>query len=130
MWQVGRYECECPRGKTGLRCHLDDECVLNPCRGAARCDTNRVTGARTCTCPPGYTGENCQQDVDECQDGATPCEHDGQCVNTLGSYTCRCPQVQLLVKLLPKFQCKLQSKVCCIKKWVVEKKNCQIKDIT
>ena len=92
--KVGRYECECPLGKTGLLCHLEDECLRNPCNPGARCDTNPVTGQRTCTCPPGYTGTTCEEDIDECAGVATPCEHEGQCVNTPGSYTCRCPQVR------------------------------------
>ena len=94
--KVGRYECECPLGKTGLLCHLEDECLRNPCNPGARCDTNPVTGQRTCTCPPGYTGTTCEEDIDECAGVATPCEHEGVCVNTPGSYKCRCPQVRVI----------------------------------
>ena len=42
MMKVGKYECVCPRGKTGLLCHLDDQCVIAPCQPGARCDTNKV----------------------------------------------------------------------------------------
>ena len=96
MDKIGKYECECPHGKTGLLCHLDDQCVNNPCKSGARCDTNKVTGQRTCTCLPGLKGENCDEDIDECAtSGQNVCEHDGICVNTHGSYSCRCPKVSI-----------------------------------
>ena len=96
--KVGKYECVCPHGKTGLLCHLDDQCVINPCQPGARCDTNKVTGLRTCTCPPGLRGEKCNEDIDECGAGAvSPCEHEGVCVNTHGSYFCQCPQVSVTI---------------------------------
>ncbi len=55
----------------GLRCHLDDACIHNPCHG---CDTSPVDGRRVCDCPPGFTGINCDQDVNECQE-STCCVH-------------------------------------------------------
>ncbi|KPM08515.1 EGF domain containing protein [Sarcoptes scabiei] len=30
------------------------------------------------------------QDIDECHDRGSPCEHGGTCVNTPGSYRCDC----------------------------------------
>ena len=88
---VGGYDCECPPGKTGLLCHLDDACASNPCPGA-RCDTNPVDGRHTCTCMPGFNGTNCAQDINECAQGS-PCEHGGVCVNTIGSFECSCKKV-------------------------------------
>ena len=48
---------------SGLRCHLDDACLTDPCHG---CDTSPVDGRRVCDCPPGKTGINCDVDVNEC----------------------------------------------------------------
>lgn len=49
------------------------------------CDTSPIDGGYICTCPPGYKGVDCTQDIDECQEGL-PCEHNGTCVNTPGSF--------------------------------------------
>lgn len=45
------------------------------------------TAPQTCSCPAGFTGRLCEQDVNECET-EKPC--DQQCVNTQGSYFCRC----------------------------------------
>ena len=67
--RVGGFFCECPPGKTGLLCHLEDACSSNPCNPGARCDTNPVSGAYTCNCPPGFNGTDCAQDINECNGG-------------------------------------------------------------
>ncbi|KAL5247570.1 hypothetical protein ACHWQZ_G019441 [Mnemiopsis leidyi] len=41
-----------------------------------------------CDCPTGYTGECCGQDVNECSQDPSPCDH--ICVNEQGSFSCRC----------------------------------------
>ncbi|EPY81630.1 notch1 preproprotein-like protein [Camelus ferus] len=88
--RVASFYCECPHGRTGLLCHLNDACISNPCNEGSNCDTNPVNGKAICTCPSGYTGPACSQDVDECSLGANPCEHAGKCINTLGSFECQC----------------------------------------
>uniref|UniRef100_A0A9J7ZWX9 Neurogenic locus notch homolog protein 1 n=1 Tax=Cyprinus carpio carpio TaxID=630221 RepID=A0A9J7ZWX9_CYPCA len=106
--RVASFFCECPHGRTGLLCHLDDACISNPCQKGSNCDTNPVSGKAICTCPPGYTGSACNQDIDECSknnkpntvlhyntvciSGANPCEHGGRCLNTKGSFQCKCLQ--------------------------------------
>jgi len=52
----------------GLRCHLDDACISNPCRAGANCDTSPVTGGYVCSCPPGWKGDDCTEDPDECRE--------------------------------------------------------------
>lgn len=87
--RVGHFFCECPPGKTGLLCQLDDGCFNNPCHPNATCDTSPVDGRAICTCPPGFSGLDCNVDNDECAAGA-PCEHGGVCVNVPGTYRCEC----------------------------------------
>ena len=68
--RVGSYHCECPPGKTGLVCHLDDACASNPCRAPnAICETSVINGSYKCRCPTGYTGHNCNEDINECEEG-------------------------------------------------------------
>ncbi|XP_065317568.1 neurogenic locus notch homolog protein 1-like isoform X2 [Gordionus sp. m RMFG-2023] len=88
--RIGSYYCACPPGKTGLLCHLDDACAAqNPCAAGSICETNFINGDFVCSCPSGMEGTLCDMDVDECQMGS-PCEHEGTCVNTLGSFECAC----------------------------------------
>ncbi|XP_062952594.1 neurogenic locus notch homolog protein 4 isoform X3 [Cynocephalus volans] len=92
--RVGSFSCLCPPGRTGLLCHLEDMCLSQPCHGEAQCSTNPLTGSTLCLCQPGYSGPTCHQDLDECQmaqQGPSPCEHGGSCLNTPGSFNCLCP---------------------------------------
>lgn len=41
-----------------------------------------------CNCPPGYFGALCSLDVNECE--ASPCLHDGVCINRPGGFRCIC----------------------------------------
>lgn len=97
-------------------CHLDDACTSNPCHKDALCDTSPINGSYTCSCASGYKGVDCSEDINECEQGlliiikkvfvidyfissniclyslGSPCEHDGICVNTPGSFACNCTQ--------------------------------------
>ncbi|XP_046505197.1 adhesion G protein-coupled receptor E5-like, partial [Equus quagga] len=64
-------------------------------------DCQNVDGSYYCTCAPGYglvsgattfrnKSENTCQDVDECSSGQYQCHNSTVCVNTAGSYRCRC----------------------------------------
>ncbi|KAL8623139.1 hypothetical protein ACOMHN_063359 [Nucella lapillus] len=46
-----------------------------------------VTGIKQCH--PGWEGSSCDRDINECLEG--PCYNNAECVNTPGSYECRCP---------------------------------------
>jgi hypothetical protein len=76
-------------GKTGLLCHLDNACASNPCHARASCVTSPIDGTYLCSCPNGFKGVDCTEDIDECE-ADSPCEHDGLCVNTPGSFECKC----------------------------------------
>uniref|UniRef100_A0A1I7T2K1 Multiple epidermal growth factor-like domains protein 6 n=1 Tax=Caenorhabditis tropicalis TaxID=1561998 RepID=A0A1I7T2K1_9PELO len=43
---------------------------------------------QVCECPHGFTGAKCQYDVNECMANNGGCEH--ECVNTIGTFYCRC----------------------------------------
>ncbi|KAH8395600.1 hypothetical protein KR222_001870, partial [Zaprionus bogoriensis] len=65
-----------------------DACMKPIC--TTRCQNGgNCTAPQTCSCAAGYSGRYCEQDVDECE-AEKPC--DQQCVNTPGSYYCRCRQ--------------------------------------
>ncbi|XP_059158120.1 mucin-like protein [Physella acuta] len=76
-----KHRCEtCLGNKYGENCTSTCEC-----RGrATRCDN--VNG---CVCQDNWTGTFCDQDVDECLN-STSCRHDQLCVNTEGSFKCKC----------------------------------------
>ena len=41
-------------------------------------------------CPPGWYGQKCDLDIDECSQGTNWCKNGGICLNSLGSFECRC----------------------------------------
>ncbi|CAK8690969.1 unnamed protein product [Clavelina lepadiformis] len=58
------------------------------------CAINAVcneTDSDMCSCSPGYSGNGVLtcDDIDECQDTSN-CGDGGQCINSVGSYTCQC----------------------------------------
>ncbi|KAL7881979.1 hypothetical protein AOLI_G00088280 [Acnodon oligacanthus] len=61
----------------------DHVCRFKTCANGGRC----VQGYK-CECLPAWTGANCTEDVDECV--SNPCPKDSKCVNTRGSFTCKC----------------------------------------
>ncbi|XP_074496791.1 protocadherin Fat 4-like [Sebastes fasciatus] len=84
-----------------------DPCLTSPCQNRATCNTNIYISQDVavlespavifvspqieifnCTCPAGFTGTLCENDIDECE--VNPCENEGTCVNTAGSFYCHC----------------------------------------
>ncbi|KAG7513085.1 latent-transforming growth factor beta-binding protein 1 isoform X5 [Solea senegalensis] len=92
----GSFNCgSCPHGflAHGGQCVDIDECQDQ--RVCTRGHCRNTEGSFICECGPGFrvsaAGDQCD-DVDECVEEATPCDDVGECVNSLGSYTCTCPQ--------------------------------------
>ncbi|XP_064481560.1 sushi, von Willebrand factor type A, EGF and pentraxin domain-containing protein 1-like isoform X2 [Ornithodoros turicata] len=65
-----------------------DACSSNPCKHNQVC-AELDGGKGLCKCD-GYEGRHCEFDIDECVTGEHACSH--ICVNSLGSYKCKCPQ--------------------------------------
>ncbi|XP_032254319.1 epidermal growth factor-like protein 8 isoform X1 [Phoca vitulina] len=63
----------------------DEAICAKPCLNQGVC-----IRPEQCECAPGWGGKHCHVDVDECRTGVTLCSH--HCINTAGSFTCRCPQ--------------------------------------
>ncbi|XP_060578338.1 fibrillin-1-like [Ruditapes philippinarum] len=94
----GSYECYCFAGyrledtSTCKECEntfwgndCEQECVCSG-RGADKC--HPVKG---CICESGWFGESCNEDINECEFDIPPCSNPRtECVNTLGSYSCKC----------------------------------------
>nr|XP_026692192.1 zonadhesin-like isoform X3 [Ciona intestinalis] len=105
----GSYTCTCNVGFTGngsVLCTDINECEdtsLNNCVEFAEC--LNLAGSFHCQCLSGYTGiptESCYRvtvttvppttkpDIDECALGTHSCHPQAECINTRGSYQCKC----------------------------------------
>ncbi|XP_064386455.1 uncharacterized protein LOC135334988 [Halichondria panicea] len=84
----GSFKCTCPPGDN--RCISDKEMCSrdSDCVDRASCQ-NRPLGR--CVCNDGFSGDGrtCT-DIDECTAGTDECGDNSDCINTLGSYMCRC----------------------------------------
>jgi len=89
----GSYTCACNKGYAGdgmaqgSTCKDVDDCASNPCDWGT-CKDEGVA-SYTCSCNDGYTDYNCDFDVNECQESHN-CHVDARCVNTPGTFYCRC----------------------------------------
>ncbi|XP_073748181.1 nephronectin isoform X7 [Callorhinus ursinus] len=81
-----------------IRCQL--KAVCRP-----QCKHGECIGPDKCKCHPGYAGKTCSQDVDECATGSASCPRFRQCVNTFGSYICKCQKGFDLMYIGGKYQC-------------------------
>uniref|UniRef100_A0A2C9KDW0 EGF-like domain-containing protein n=1 Tax=Biomphalaria glabrata TaxID=6526 RepID=A0A2C9KDW0_BIOGL len=90
--------CGCPSGKKlaldGITCQsctegtYGDSCSKTcSCTSANTISCDKVTGQ--CNCKPGWTGSSCSDDLNECLT-TTSCQTNAHCVNTPGSYVCKC----------------------------------------
>ncbi|XP_077925168.1 nephronectin isoform X3 [Halichoerus grypus] len=104
----GSYKCYCLSGHMLLpdgSCSSALTCSMANCQYG--CDV--VKGQIRCQCPsPGLQlapdGRTCV-DVDECATGSASCPRFRQCVNTFGSYICKCQKGFDLMYIGGKYQC-------------------------
>ncbi|XP_058405843.1 nephronectin isoform X1 [Diceros bicornis minor] len=108
MNTYGSYKCYCLSGYMLMpdgSCSSARTCSMANCQYG--CDV--VKGQTRCQCPsPGLQlapdGRTCV-DVDECATGRASCPRFRQCVNTFGSYVCKCHKGFDLMYIGGKYQC-------------------------
>ncbi|XP_029091519.1 nephronectin isoform X2 [Monodon monoceros] len=108
MNTYGSYKCYCLNGYMLMpdgSCSSALTCSMANCQYG--CDV--VKGQIRCQCPsPGLRlapdGRTCV-DIDECATGRASCPRYRQCVNTFGSYICKCHKGFDLMYIGGKYQC-------------------------
>lgn len=105
---VDSFECKCPPGVIGRRCHLRP-CDYLPCHRNAECVNLPILGATRrsyrCVCPTGLKGDACNEPRSACE--SNPCKNNGECSalalrnatainfeideDIYEKYTCKCP---------------------------------------
>ncbi|XP_043294264.1 nephronectin isoform X7 [Cervus canadensis] len=108
MNTYGSYKCYCLNGYMLMpdgSCSSALTCSMANCQYG--CDV--VKGQIRCKCPsPGLQlapdGRTCV-DIDECATGRASCPRYRQCVNTFGSYICKCHKGFDLMYIGGKYQC-------------------------
>ncbi|VDL65192.1 unnamed protein product [Nippostrongylus brasiliensis] len=63
-------------------------CTADLCHNGGTCIPFQNGTEDICQCAPGFTGSKCQYDINECIADNGGCHHD--CVNTIGTFYCRC----------------------------------------
>ncbi|XP_068087409.1 nephronectin isoform X3 [Hyperolius riggenbachi] len=108
MNTYGSYKCYCLNGYMLMpdgSCSNAHTCAMANCQYG--CDV--VKGEVRCRCPSpglqlGPDGRTCL-DVDECATGKAVCPRFRKCVNTFGSYICKCYPGYDLIHAHGKYQC-------------------------
>ncbi|XP_064508119.1 nephronectin isoform X1 [Pseudopipra pipra] len=108
MNTYGSYKCYCLNGYMLMpdgTCSNALSCLMANCQYG--CDV--LKGEVRCRCPSpglqlGPDGRTCI-DIDECATGRVICPRFRHCVNTFGSYICRCHQGFDLLYIGGKYQC-------------------------
>ncbi|XP_072300676.1 epidermal growth factor-like protein 6 isoform X2 [Eucyclogobius newberryi] len=104
----GSYKCYCLNGYTLMP---DGSCANSRTCSLAHCQygCEEVQGEIRCLCPStglqlGQDERTCV-DVDECVTGKNLCPYNRQCVNTFGSYFCKCQEGYDLKYIDGKYDC-------------------------
>ncbi|KAJ0070282.1 hypothetical protein NL108_007627, partial [Boleophthalmus pectinirostris] len=104
----GSYKCYCLNGYTLMP---DGSCANSRTCSLAHCQygCEEVQGEIHCICPStglqlGQDERTCV-DVDECVTGKNLCPYNRQCVNTFGSYFCKCQEGYDLKYIDGKYDC-------------------------
>jgi len=75
-------------GDGAATCSDINDCADGPCINGNCVDAGE--SSYTCVCHDGWKDTNCDYDVNECTAETHSCAESGSCVNTPGSYSCRC----------------------------------------
>uniref|UniRef100_A0A8W8MTE0 Uncharacterized protein n=2 Tax=Magallana gigas TaxID=29159 RepID=A0A8W8MTE0_MAGGI len=90
---VGSYKCACNHG---FKLENEKDCVdINECLDTKCHDCENSPGSFKCLCNEGFiidpiTQKKCNN-INECSDGSHTCSSYATCTDTIGSYTCKCP---------------------------------------
>ncbi|XP_047662806.1 nephronectin [Tachysurus fulvidraco] len=112
---VGSYKCYCP---TGYMMTHDGTCRNSQTCAMANCQYGCAVmkGEVMCQCPsPGLRlGPDLRTcvDIDECVMGVARCPRFRKCVNTFGSYICKCHKGFELLYINGKYQCIDKNNPC------------------
>ncbi|XP_057707781.1 epidermal growth factor-like protein 6 isoform X1 [Corythoichthys intestinalis] len=104
----GSYKCYCLNGYTLMP---DGSCANSRTCSLAHCQygCEEVQGEIRCLCPSGglqlAPDERTCVDIDECATGSNLCPYNRQCVNTFGSYFCKCQKGYDLKYVDGKYDC-------------------------
>ncbi|KAF1382620.1 hypothetical protein PFLUV_G00145670 [Perca fluviatilis] len=108
MNTYGSYKCYCLNGYTVMP---DGSCANSMTCSIAHCQygCEEVQGEIRCLCPSAglqlaHDGRTCV-DIDECVTGKNLCPYNRQCVNTFGSYFCKCQDGYDLKYVDGKYDC-------------------------
>ncbi|XP_076603795.1 epidermal growth factor-like protein 6 isoform X1 [Chaetodon auriga] len=108
MNSYGSYKCYCLNGYTVMP---DGSCTNSRTCSLAHCQygCEEVQGEIRCLCPSaglqlGQDERTCV-DIDECVPGKNLCPYNRQCVNTFGSYYCKCQEGYDLKYVDGKYDC-------------------------
>ncbi|XP_075706475.1 epidermal growth factor-like protein 6 [Rhinoderma darwinii] len=104
----GSYKCYCLNGYMLMpdgSCSNSRTCAMANCQHGCE----EVKGEVRCLCPSsglqlGRDGKNCI-DIDECATGKAVCPFNRRCVNTFGSYYCKCQHGFELKYVNGKYDC-------------------------
>lgn len=82
--EMGTTTTQMPFRSTASTGHV---CDPKTCANGGHC-VRSAEGSYHCQCLPAWTGPFCTKDVDECVN--SPCPQGSVCVNTSGSFSCKC----------------------------------------
>ncbi|XP_066026048.1 fibrillin-1-like [Pocillopora verrucosa] len=68
----------------------ESNCVQNPCKNNATCQSGFTKKGYRCLCTAGFEGPICERDVNECVRGLQKFSSDAFCTDTKGSCNCTC----------------------------------------
>ncbi|KAL6483973.1 hypothetical protein MHYP_G00088460 [Metynnis hypsauchen] len=131
MNMVGSYKCYCLNGYMMMRdgtCRNARTCAMVNCQYGCAV----MLGEVTCQCPSpglrlGPDRRTCV-DIDECVTGEARCPRFRKCVNTFGSYICKCHKGFELRYINGKYQCTDKNDPFCHDK--LSSKKCKCKPVT